>query len=401
MHFSSNKYSGRRNSFVSIRGGGGQGHNHKTFDPSFYINKAAAQPLQLEETSELEEKFVPTHAFSDFAIAEQLKRNISSHGYSVPTPIQDRAIPEILMGKDVVGLANTGTGKTAAFLIPLINKSFLDRSQRVLIITPTRELAVQIRDELVKFSSGMNIDSVLCIGGVSIGPQSMRLRRNPQFVIGTPGRLRDLEGSRQLNFSRFNNIVLDEVDRMLDIGFVREIKYIVSCLPRPRHSLFFSATLTPNVTEVMQSFLNNPVMISVKSVDHVKKVKQEVVRTMGKPKIEVLHELLIKQEFSKVLVFGRTKFGMEKLARDLNQRGFKVAAIHGNKNQSQRQRALSEFKNNQVQILLATDIASRGLDIDDVTHVINYDLPETQEDYIHRIGRTARANKSGVALTFV
>lgn len=394
MHFSSNKYSGRRNSFVGTRGFR-PNHRQKTFDPSFFISQSLAKI----ETPEKE--FVPSHTFSDFQIVPELARNIAQRGYPGVTPIQDQVIPQILAGRDVVGIANTGTGKTAAFLIPLINKTFLDRSQKVLIIAPTRELAVQIRDELVKFSAGLTIDSVLCIGGVSIGPQAQRLRRNPQFVIGTPGRLRDLEGNRVLNFGNFNNIVLDEVDRMLDIGFVREIKYIVSALARRRHSLFFSATLTPNVASVMQSFLSNPVMISVKSTETVKQVHQEIVQTLGKSKIEVLHNLLIKEGFSKVLVFGRTKFGMEKLARDLGERGIKVAAIHGNKNQVQRQRALNEFKNNQVQVLLATDIASRGLDIDDVTHVINFDLPQSQENYIHRIGRTGRANKSGIALTFV
>ena len=301
----------------------------------------------------------------------------------------------------MVGVANTGTGKTAAFLIPLINKAFLDRSQKVLIVTPTRELAVQIRDELVGFSQGLNIDSVLCIGGVGIFPQAEKLRRNPQFVIGTPGRLRDLERTRKLNFGSFNNIVLDEVDRMLDIGFVREIRYIVSMLGRIRQSLFFSATLPPAVSDIMRNFSSNPITVSVKSNDTIAGIDQDIIKTNGEPKIEVLHDLLVKEGFTKVLVFGRTKYGMEKLARDLDQRGFKVAAIHGNKNQSQRQRALTQFKNNQVQVLLATDIASRGLDINDVTHVINYDLPQSYEDYIHRIGRTGRAQKQGKALTFV
>lgn len=396
MHFSSNKYSGRRNSFVGFRGAGQ--HRQKFFDPTLFIqkNETADQP---EESPE--EVFVPKHNFSDFPIEDQLKVNIVRKGFTAPTPIQDQSIPQILAGRDVVGLANTGTGKTAAYLIPLINKAVTDRLQRVLIICPTRELAVQIRDELTTFTSGMNVDSVLVIGGVSIGPQAMRLRRNPQFVIGTPGRLRDLEQNRALRFSNFQTIVLDEVDRMLDIGFVREIKYIVYNLPRPRQSLFFSATLTPDVIEVMQSFLSDPVTISVKVRETVQNVRQEIVRTNGKPKVDMLHDLLIKDDFSKVLVFGRTKFGIEKLAADLERRGFRVAAIHGNKNQSQRQRALTDFKNNQVKILLATDVASRGLDIEDVTHVINYDLPESQEAYIHRIGRTGRANKSGVALTFV
>ena len=400
MHFSSNKYSGRRNSFVGLRGGR-QGHNQRTFDPSAFINQTNANVSPVTEAQPAEE-FVPTHAFNDFQVCEALKKNIANRGYLTPTPIQDQAIPAVLASRDVVGVANTGTGKTAAFLIPLINKAVQNRFQKVLIITPTRELAVQIRDELVGFSQGMNLDCVLAIGGVSVGPQAMRLRRHPQFVIGTPGRLKDLDGQRALNFGDFNNIVLDEVDRMLDIGFVREIQYIISRLSPNRQTLFFSATLPTSVAAIMRSLLRDPVMISVKTTETVAQIRQDVVKMNGKPKIEDLHDLLANQaEFSKVLVFGRTKFGIEKLARDLDQRGFKVAAIHGNRNQNQRQKALNDFKNNQVQVLLATDIASRGLDISDVTHVINYDLPESLESYIHRIGRTGRADKSGVALTFV
>lgn len=373
---------------------------HKSFDPSLYISKLKLEKLP-NSRIETQEKFVPKHAFLDFPISETLKRNIARRGYLQPTPIQDESIPPILAGRDVVGLANTGTGKTAAFLIPLIHRASQNRSLKVLIITPTRELAAQIQEEFVAFAQGMSLHSVLCIGGVRSHPQSEKLRLNPQFVIGTPGRLKDLEMGRKLNFSTFNAIVLDEVDRMLDIGFIQEIKYIISSLGRDRHSLFFSATLTPQVQEVMRGFLNNPITVSVKVVDNLESVHQETVRIKGQAKIEVLHDLLIKEGFSKVLLFGRTKHGMEKLSRELDSRGFKVASIHGNKNQSQRQRALKEFKSNQVQILLATDVASRGLDINDVTHVINYDLPESYEDYIHRIGRTGRANKSGIALTFV
>lgn len=377
-----------------------QHRRHKSFDPSFFISKSMAGNSPLKG-SQSQEKFVPANSFSDFLISETLKKNISNRGYLTPTPIQDQAIPHILAGRDVVGMANTGTGKTAAFLIPLIHRAVTDRSQKVLIMAPTRELAVQIRDELSGFSLGMNVNSVLCIGGVSIKPQMERLRRNPQFVIGTPGRLKDHEGQRSLNFASFKTIVLDEVDRMLDIGFVAEIKHIISCLPQNRHSLFFSATLPGGAQEIMRSFLKDPVTVSVKVVDNLESVRQDIVRVYGKPKVEVLHDLLIKEGLSKVLVFGRTKHGMEKLARELGLRGFKVASIHGNKSQSQRQNALNAFKGSLVQILLATDIASRGLDIENVTHVINYDLPESYEDYIHRIGRTGRADKRGVALTLI
>jgi ATP-dependent RNA helicase RhlE len=367
-------------------------NNRKSFDPSLLVRKA---------TNEVEETFVPQHAFSDFALCEQLQRNIVRRGYTTLTPIQDQAIPQLLEGRDVVGLANTGTGKTAAFLIPLIQKVFADHTQRVLIVAPTRELAVQIEQELKLFSQGMQIFSALCIGGVKIYPQISKLHRRPQFVIGTPGRLRDLEEQRALNFNHFNNIVLDEVDQMLNMGFIREVQYIASLLPTPRQSLFFSATLPDTLQSIMRQFLNNPVKISVKSRDTAANIDQDVVRTNGKQKLDVLHDMLVQEEFEKVIVFLRTKHATEKLARALDERGFRVGSIHGNKNQNQRQRTIEMFKHNRIRILIATDVASRGLDIDNVSHVINFDLPETYEDYVHRIGRTGRASKKGIALTFV
>ena len=220
-------------------------------------------------------------------------------------------------------------------------------------------------------------------------------------MIGTPGRLRDLERQQKLDFANFANIVLDEVDRMLDMGFIQDVNYIVSKLPVPRHSLFFSATIPPKVQEVINKFLKDPITIKVQSTPLLANIDQDVIRLNGKPKIEVLHDLLIKDGFHKVLIFGRTKFGIERLSQELTNRGFRVASIHGNKSQSRRQKALSDFKSNRIQVLLATDLASRGLDIDNVTHVINYELPGTYEDYIHRIGRTGRADKKGKALTFV
>ncbi|PIR39065.1 MAG: hypothetical protein COV34_00005, partial [Candidatus Zambryskibacteria bacterium CG10_big_fil_rev_8_21_14_0_10_42_12] len=304
-------------------------------------------------------------------------------------------------GQDVVGIANTGTGKTAAFLIPLIQKILTNRTERVMIIAPTRELAVQIKEETDDLSSHLGIQSLLCIGGVSKSPQTYGLRKNPNIVIGTPGRLIDLQKLGYLSFKLYESIVLDEVDRMLDMGFIKDIKYIISQLPEKRQSLFFSATLPREIQSVMNTFLKNPVTVSVKTRETSKNVDQDVIHTNGKEKIEILHELLLQEEFSKVLVFGRTKWGMEKLSKNLAGRGFRVAAIHGNKNQSQRQRAIIDFKEHKVQVLLATDIASRGLDIPDVTHVINYDIPGSYEDYVHRIGRTGRAEKTGKALTFI
>ena len=364
----------------------------RELDVSQFVKKAQFQ----EEIA-----YSPKYQFSDFLISDQLKRNITEKGYTTPTPIQDQAIPEILLGRDVVGLANTGTGKTAAFLIPLINKVYFNRSQRVLIVAPTRELAMQIDEELQGFTKDMQIFSALCIGGVNINAQIRNLRRNPHFVIGTPGRLNDLEQQGKVRYYSFNNIVLDEVDRMLDMGFIRDIRYIIGKLPERRHSLFFSATIPDAVRGIMQQFLRNPVTITIQTQLTSQNVNQDIIKTQGKPKIEVLHDLLIQEGFDKVILFGRTKWGIEKLSKLLLDRGFKVAAIHGNKNQSQRQRALDMFKSNKVQVLLATDIASRGIDVPDVTHVINYDMPGSYEDYIHRIGRTGRANKIGTALTFV
>jgi superfamily II DNA/RNA helicase len=344
----------------------------------------------------------PTSSFSDFNISENLKRNITQHGYVTPTLIQEQTIPHIIEGKDVIGIANTGTGKTAAFLIPLVNKVFKDKNERVLIVTPTRELAVQIIDEFRIFSGGMNLDATLCIGGANMRRQEDRLRYLPNFVIGTPGRLRDLIRRNRLNLSGFNNVVLDEVDRMVDIGFIADVKYFISLLPMKRQSLFFSATVSNKVNEILGNFVTNPVKISVKRQDTGENIDQDVIRVNGNNnKQDVLHDLLKKEGFDKVLIFGRTKWGIEKLTRVLIDRGFKAASIHGNKTQGQRQRALEAFRENEVRILLATDVASRGLDIEDVTHVINYDAPESYDDYVHRIGRTGRAGKKGIALTFV
>ncbi len=349
----------------------------------------------------MQEVYTPKHTFADFAIDERIKANIAAKGYVTPTPIQDQIIPHVLEGRDVVGIANTGTGKTAAFLIPLLNKVVQDRSQRILIIVPTRELAQQIEEEYLGFARGSGFLSASVVGGANINPQKRRLRDDPYFVIGTPGRLKDLMSQRALDLSKFQTVVLDEADRMLDMGFIHDMKFIMSHMSRERHTLFFSATLSREIEALVGNFLNNPVRVSVKTGDTSASVHQDVVRTSGKQKIDVLHDLLIQPEFSKVLVFGRTKHGVEKLSKTLQQRGFTAESIHGNKNQNKRQRALSDFKGNRVQVLVATDVAARGIDVADVSHVINYELPTTYEDYVHRIGRTGRGGKRGKALTFV
>jgi len=386
---------GSRPQFGGGRGGRGGGHKQQVFsDVSKFVNKAVI-------TEEVE-KFVPEHRFADFVIDERVKKNIAEKGYVEPTPIQDRTIPHIIRGADVVGIANTGTGKTAAFLIPLINKRLQAGQGRVLIMVPTRELAIQIVDEFKGFAKGLGLYATVCVGGASIGPQIRELSRRPQFVIGTPGRLKDLLERKALKLSDFSAAVLDEADRMLDMGFIADMRQILALLPTPRHTLFFSATLSPEIEKLIGEFLVEPVRISVKTRDTSSTIDQDIVRVpSGQDKLQVLHDLLIQPGFSKVLIFGRTKHGVERLSKQLVARGFKSESIHGNKSQGQRVRALDYFKKDHVQILCATDVAARGLDINGVSHVINYDLPNTHDDYIHRIGRTGRAGKSGKALTFI
>jgi len=377
--------------------GGGRGNRFtsKRIDVSRYVNKEVGPIVEAAP-------YVAKHAFADFNVLPGLKKNIIAKGYEFPTPIQDESIPVILDGKDIVGIANTGTGKTAAFLIPLINKVLLGKREQVLIVAPTRELALQINDELAGFAKNLNMHSVTCVGGMPIGRQLAGLRYHNEFIIGTPGRIKDLIERRALNLSGFKTVVLDEADRMLDMGFINDMKLLMSQMSPVRQTLFFSATLSPDIDRLIKDFLKDPVRISVKTQDTAKNIEQDIVRVKdGSTKIDTLHNLLSSEGFAKVLVFGQTKHGVEKLSDVLVNRGFKAVSIHGNKNQSQRQRALDDFKASRVNIMVATDVAARGLDINDITHVINYELPTTHEDYIHRIGRTGRGNKKGKAFTFV
>lgn len=392
---------GPRRSFSSgARGKGsfsGSGRKSKISGSSIDISKLVqkAKPVQ-------EKPYIAKNTFADFQIDSKLKDNVLHKGYMIPTAIQDQAIPEVLSGKDVIGLANTGTGKTAAFLLPLINKILLDPQQKVLIVVPTRELAIQIQEELIGFTKGLKIFSAVCIGGANIRYQIMDLRRNPQIVIGTPGRLKDLIERDNIRLTYCNNVVLDEADRMLDMGFVDDIKYLLSLMPEERQVLLFSATMSPEITNIVHKFQREPVKISVRTGDTSQNVDQDVIRVSSKEhKLDMLHDLLIQKDFDKVIIFGKTKHGVERLEQDLLQRGFVVASIHGDKTQGARQRSLKLFKEHKIQALIATDVAARGLDIPNVSHVINYDIPATYEDYTHRIGRTGRAGKSGKALTFI
>ncbi len=366
--------------------------NH--IDSARFVNKVVM-------TEEIE-SFKPEHAFQDFKVEGIVKKSIANKGYTSPTPIQDRTIPHILNGSDIVGIANTGTGKTAAFLVPLINKVVLNRKERVLIVIPTRELAIQIESELRSFTSGMKIFSVCCVGGASIGRQISDLRRQHNFIIGTPGRLKDLIDRKMIRLGEFKTIVLDEADRMLDMGFINDMRFVMAGMPSDRHTLFFSATISPEIERLIREFTRKPVRISVKTRDTARNVEQDVVKVnRGSNKLDLLHGLLQNKEFSKVLIFGRTKYGVERLSKMLAQKGVRSESIHGNKNHSKRQQALSLFKGSRIQVLVATDVAARGLDIADISHVINYDIPATYDDYVHRIGRTGRGDKRGKALTFL
>jgi len=373
---------------------GGNRSRGERIDYKRFVNKA---------TIITEEKvYIPTNTFADFLVDERIKRAIAGRKYIHPSPIQDQAIPEALQGRDILGVANTGTGKTAAFLIPLIHKVLGDKTQKVLIIAPTRELAQQIEKELISFVAGMRIYSVTCVGGSPARPQIAELRRGVDFIIGTPGRLMDFVEQKYINLSLFQNIVLDEADRMLDMGFINDIRKLLSKMPDKSQKLFFSATLAPEIERLVNQFLHDPVKIMVKTRDTSKNVDQDVVRVPhGSEKIDHLHNLLVTEGFEKVLIFAETKRGVEKLMKELNSRGFKAGSIHGDKTNRDRMRTLEKFKKNDLKILVATDVAARGLDIPDVSHVINYEIPQTYDTYIHRIGRTGRADKTGIALTFI
>lgn len=364
-----------------------------TFDPTQFINK---NPRTEEEVV-----YTPQHAFGDFAIDGRLKKTLAQIGLGTPSPIQDQVIPEILAGKDVVGLAETGTGKTAAFLIPLIELKKRDIKSPTLILTPTRELAIQVDAELKKLATSFRYYSTVCVGGTNIGPQIRQLKRSNQFIIGTPGRVKDLIERGVLRTEKITSVVLDEADRMLDMGFIHDMRTILADLAPERQTLFFSATMDAKTKSLVNDFMVDPVTISVKKKDVTNSIAQDVVPYRKANKYETLVELLKQPAFERVIIFGNMKHSVDKLGKALTKDEVPAESIHGDKNHSQRQRSLKRFKSGQVPILVATDVAARGIHVDNVTHVINYDLPTTFADYVHRIGRTGRGDKRGQALTFV
>jgi superfamily II DNA/RNA helicase len=364
-----------------------------TFDPSQFINK---NPVEVAV-----EEYTPKHKFTEFGLDKKLAFTITSNGMTTPTPIQDQVIPVILEGKDVIGLAQTGTGKTAAFLIPLIHKTLKEYGRQTLILAPTRELAIQIDEELKKLSTGFKLFSTICVGGTSIRAQIQGLRRKNHFIIGTPGRVLDLIERGNIRPQNIRTVILDEADRMLDMGFIHDMRKILEDIPSDHETLFFSATMSKEIERLVNDFLHDPVTISVKKKDVTNSIVQDVVRFGHHNKFETLTALLSKDEFKRVLIFGAMKHSVEKLAKELTHEGIRAESIHGNKSHGQRQMSLKKFKSGNARVLVATDVAARGIHVDGVTHVINYDLPNTFEDYVHRIGRTGRGSHKGIALTFV
>jgi ATP-dependent RNA helicase RhlE len=373
--------------------GGAKGRRGEYINPARFV--AVAKPSQAEDYS-------AKHRFEDFEINPIIKANLKTKGFEVPSPIQDQTIPLGLQGKDVIGIANTGTGKTAAFAIPIINGLISRQNAKALIVAPTRELAQQIEEECRSIGKGGGFTGAILIGGTGMGTQLRDLRHNPRLVIGTPGRIKDHIERGTLKLANFNMIVLDEVDRMLDMGFVDDVTSILRELSPQRQSFFFSATMDPRVQGLIRTFSNDPETVSVKTGESSDHVNQDVVRYSGThDKMDKLHDILLKEEVAKVIVFDETQRSVERLSNELVARGFSADAIHGGKSQGQRQRALDSFKKSRTKILVATDVAARGIDVIDITHVINFSQPNSYQDYVHRIGRAGRAGRVGHALTFV
>jgi ATP-dependent RNA helicase RhlE len=346
-------------------------------------------------------------AFLELGLAESITRAIVEEGYETPTPIQSQTIPHVLAGSDVVGIAQTGTGKTAAFALPILNHLAKNRirperkSCRVLVLSPTRELSGQIVDSFKTYGRHLKVSVTLAIGGVPIGKQIRAMANGVEVLVATPGRLLDLVQERAVSLDKVEIFVLDEADRMLDMGFIHDIRRIVGKLPKQRQTLFFSATMPPPIEELGRIMLRDPARVAVTpQASTAERISQRVVHVEKSGKVALLAEILRNEPIDRAIVFTRTKHGADKVVRQLNQQGLAAEAIHGNKSQGQRERALAAFRNGKVKTLIATDIAARGIDVDGITHVINYDLPNVPESYVHRIGRTARAGAEGFAISF-
>jgi ATP-dependent RNA helicase RhlE len=345
--------------------------------------------------------------FTGFNLAQPILRAIADEGYTTPSPIQAKAIPALLQGRDLLGVAQTGTGKTAAFSLPLLHRLASNgskpqsRKPRALILAPTRELAGQINDSIRAYGRHMHLRSTVVFGGASIRPQIKTLAQGVHILVATPGRLLDLMNQRHLRLDDVEVFILDEADRMLDMGFIPDVKKITAALPNKRQTMLFSATMPGTIQGLADGLLNDPLKVEVApAASTVDKIEQSVLFVAKDKKRSLLGELMNDEKIARVLIFTRTKHGADRVARHLHQKGVSSDAIHGNKSQNARQRALKSFRDGKVRALVATDIAARGIDVDGVTHVINFDLPNEPESYVHRIGRTARAGASGIAISF-
>jgi ATP-dependent RNA helicase RhlE len=345
-------------------------------------------------------------SFSDFGLAAPILQAVAAEGYTTPTPIQSQAIPPVLSGRDLCGIAQTGTGKTAAFALPILQLlssatgRTAARACRALVLSPTRELASQIAESFRTYGRQVPLSTAVVFGGVPIGPQQRQLAPGVDILVATPGRLLDLIDRRALVLSNVQILVLDEADRMLDLGFIHALRRIVPLLPRHRQTLLFSATMPRTIAALAEEYLNNPIKVAVTpAATTVELVDQGVVFVSSDRKRELLATLLSDPAFERVLVFTRTKHGADRVVRHLSGAGIEATAIHGNKSQPQRERALAGFRAGRARVLVATDIAARGIDVEGVSHVINFELPNVPEDYVHRIGRTARAGAAGIAIS--
>jgi ATP-dependent RNA helicase RhlE len=372
------------------------GRQAERIDYSKFINKPEKGDLEIKI-----KKVEVKHKFADFKFDEMINKNLENRGYEIPTPIQDQTIMHALKGQDVLGLANTGSGKTAAFLLPLIQKVLIDKSQKVMIIAPTRELAMQINKEFEDFSQGLKIFSTVCVGGMPIFRQIQNLRLVNHFIIGTPGRIKDLAHRRCIDYGQFASIVLDEVDHMLDMGFVDDITEILKGINPDRQSLFFSATMPARIKTLVQKFQKDPFTIDITVPGSTKTVEQDIIKCDKREKFDVLVKLLENEKATRTLIFVETKREVEEVEQKLRAAGLSVGYLHGDKRQRERARTLDQFKTGILSVLVATDVAARGIDVKDISHVINYTVPQTHDDYVHRVGRAGRAGRTGKAFTFV